>query len=113
MARLDLSRIHGIDWDPDDDEDGNLNHCRRANHLGPNPERIVDELLRERPIQIKFQVQTAEYALVGPDGSWSTLWLVLFDVSPRRGDWLRPVTGWEAEGAERRAWEQRCGRLKP
>ncbi len=112
MAHLDLSRVEGIDWDDEDDEDGNLNHCRQAAHLGPNPERVVDELLSEQPVEIKLQLQSAEHALVGPDRSRSTLWLVLFDISYKRGDWLRPVTGWRAELSERRKWEQRCGELR-
>lgn len=111
MERLDLCRFDGIEWDSDEDADGNLVHCLRPEHLGPNPERVVAELLSEQPLQIKFKVQTAEYAVVGPDRSRTVLWLVLFDVSPRRGDWLRPVTGWRAEVAERRTWEQRCGPL--
>jgi len=113
VRRLDLSRFEGIDWDPEDDPDGNLEHCRQPLRLGPNPERVVHEVLNEQPAQITFTMQTAEYAVVGPDRSRSVLWLVLFDVSPQRGDWLRPVTGWRAEAAERRLWEQRFGRLRP
>jgi hypothetical protein len=113
MARLDLGRFEGIDWDPEEDPEGNLNHCRQPGRLGPNPERVVDEVLSEQPWQINFVVKTAEYAIVGPDRSRSVLWLVLFDVSDQRGDWLRPVTGWHAEAAERRPWEQRFGELRP
>ena len=93
MTRLDLSRFEGIDWDPEDDPDGNLNHCRQADHLGPNPERVVDEVLTEQPYQVNFVVRTAEYAIVGPDRSRATLWLLVLDVSHKRGDRLRPVTG--------------------
>ena len=106
MARLDLSRFEEIDWDSEDDSDGNWVHCSRADHLGPNPERVVAEVLAEQPGQIKLPLQTAEYSIVGPDSSWASWWVVLFDVSYKRGDWLRPVTGWPAEVAERRAWEQ-------
>jgi hypothetical protein len=113
VAHLDLSKFDAVDWDPEDDVDGNLRHCLASDHLGPDPERVVDEVLTEQPVQVNFRVQTAEYAIVGPDRSRSTLWLVLFDVSHKRGDWLRPITGWRAEPAERRLWEQRCGRLRP
>jgi hypothetical protein len=113
MARLNLVRFEGIDRDPEEDPEGNLNHCRQPDHLGANPERVVDEVLAEQPWQNNFVVRTAEYAVVGPDRSRSVLWLVLFDVSERRGDWLRPVTGWRAEPAERRPWEQRFGELRP
>jgi hypothetical protein len=114
MGRLDLSQYHGIDWDPDDDPDGNLSHCSQPRHLGPNPERVVDEVLSEQSYQINYVVKTAEYAIVGPDRSRASLWLLLLDISHKRGDWLRPVTGWPAETAERRAWEQqRFGELRP
>ena len=102
-----------IDWDDDDDPDGNLAHCRQPGRLGPNPERVVEEVLSEEPVKIKLKVKTADFAVAGPDRSRSTLWVVLFDTSWKRGDWLRPVTGWPAEPAERRQWEQQRGRLKP
>ena len=39
--------------------------------------------------------------------------VILFDISHKRGDFLRPVTGWRAEPAERHEWEQgrRGGRV--
>jgi len=110
---VDLSRFDGVDWDEEDDPDGNLVHCQQMDHLGRSPERVVDELLSEDPVEIKFRVATAEFAVVGPDRSRNTLWLVLFDTSWKRGDWLRPITGWRAEEGERRQWEQRKGRLRP
>ena len=110
---MDLSQFHGIDWDAEDDPDGNLAHCRRPKHLGPYAERIVDEVLSEEPVEVKFRVTTAEFAIVGPDRSRNVLWLVLFDVSWRRGDFLRPVTGWRAEDAEGRQWENQRGKLGP
>lgn len=108
---MDLGRFEAIEWDPEDDSEGNLAHCQRPDHLGSHAERIVHEVLTEDPVEIKFRVQTAEFAVVGPDRSRNRLWVVLFDTSRRRGDWLRPVTGWAAEAAEQRAWEQRRGTL--
>lgn len=110
---LDLSRYHGIEWDPEEDLDGNLVHCMQADHLGPNPERVVAEVLSEEPVEVTMRVQSAEFALVGPDRSRSVLWVVLFSTSRKRGDFLRPVTGWRAEAAERHEWHQarRGGRL--
>lgn len=110
---LDLGRFAGIDWDGDDDLNGNLAHCLQPNHLGPYPERVVFEVLSESPVQVRLRVQTAEFAIVGPDRSGATLWVILFDVSHKRGDFLRPVTGWRAEPAERHEWEQgrRGGRV--
>lgn len=101
---LDLRRFDAIDWDPDDDANGNLVHCMRAEHLGPTPERIVAEVLSEEPVEVKMKVHTAEFAVVGPDRSRSVLWVVLLDTSHKRGDWLRPVTGWRAGDAERQSW---------
>ena len=103
---LDLSRYEAIDWDSDDDPNGNLAHCRRPDHLGPYPERVVAEVLSEEPVEVKMKVCTAEFAVVGPDRVRATWWVILLDTSHKRGDWLRPVTGWRAESAERRAWNQ-------
>jgi hypothetical protein len=108
---VDLSRFEAIDWDDEEDPDGNLAHCQRLERLGRHAERIVYEVLSEEPYEVKFKVQTAELAVVGPDRARNGLWLILFDVSYKRGDWLRPITGWPAELAERRAWEQHGGRL--
>ena len=108
---MNLRDFEEIDWDSDEDPNGNLAHCLRSDHLGPEPERIVHEVLSEQPVRIKLKLQTAEFAIVGPDRSRSTLWVILFDTSYKRGDWLRPVTGWRAEPAERAKWEQQHGKL--
>jgi len=108
---MDLSRFDLVDWDDEEDEDGNLAHCRQPDHLGGEAERVVYEVLSEQPVEVKFRVQTADFAIVGPDRRRETLWLVLLDVSYKRGDWLRPITGWEAEPAERAQWHQRHGKL--
>lgn len=108
---MDLSRFEAVDWDDEEDPDGNLVHCLRSERLGRHAEQVVDEVLSEEPYEVKFRVRTAEFAIVGPDRSRNRLWLVLFDTSWKRGDWIRPITGWPAEQAERRAWEQRGGRL--
>lgn len=101
---LDLGRFEGIDWDADDDERGNLAHCQRPDHLGPHPERVVYEVLSEEPAEITMKVQTAAFTIVGPDRTRSQLWVILFDISHKRGDYLRPITGWRAEIAERQEW---------
>jgi hypothetical protein len=48
---LDLSRFEDIDWDPEEQEDGNYQHCLRPGRLGPYPERVVDEVLSEEPVE--------------------------------------------------------------
>ena len=108
-----LGDFEGIDWDDPEDTDGNLAHCQQADHLGPDPERVVAEVLSEEPVEIKLRLHSAEYVVVGPDHRRNQLWIVLFDTSSKRGDWLRPITGWPAEAAEARQWEARCGKLKP
>ena len=106
-GRWSLTRYERIDWDDDDDEHGNLVHCMRPGRLGPNAERIVNEVLANEPVRLPdYPVKTAEVAIVGPDLN-TDMWVILFDTSHKRGDWLRPVTGWPAEVAERRSWEQR------
>lgn len=91
-----------IDWDDEDDEDGNLAHCLRH---GVN-ESVVAEVLRERPVEISMSIQSADFAIVGPDANWSVMWTLLFDTSYKRGDWLRPVTGWRSTQAQIVAWSQ-------
>lgn len=59
--------------------------------------------------RVRFKMQTAEYAVVGV--ALSDIWLILLEDSPKRGDWLRPVTGWPAEVAEIRQWEKLTGQV--
>lgn len=99
---MDLGKFEWIDWDPEDDESGNAAHCRR---LGV-PEQVVYEVLSEEPAEIKLPLETAEGAFVGPSRARNQLWTLLVDTSYKRGDWLRPVTGWKAKPAEIREWEQ-------
>lgn len=98
---FDAYEWEAIDWDDPDEEDGNYAHCRRHGVT----ETVVDGVLRELPVEIKLSPTWSDFAIAGPDNAWSTLWTVLFDRSPRRGDWLRPVTGWLAKTAEVRQWE--------
>lgn len=112
---LDLAYYQAIDWDPEEDPEGNLAHCARTGHLGPNPERVVFEVLSEEPVEFKMKVHTAEFAVVGPDRSRAAFWVILLDTSHKRGDFLRPVTGWPASRTERQAWVEgrRGGKAVP
>ncbi len=106
------TRYEIIDWDDpmidDNPETNNLLHCQRADRLGVQAEMIVYEIFHYGPwAEVQFTMQTAEYAVVGV--GLANIWLVLFKDSPKRGDWLRPVTGWLAERAEIREWEQATG----
>lgn len=96
--------FEAIDWDEEDDEQGNLAHClRHGVH-----ELVVADVLSLQPVEIRMRLRTAEFAVVGPDSSgW--LWTLLFDRSGKRGDWLRPVTGWRSKPAEQAAWKQVTG----
>ena len=105
---LDLSRFDALEWDDEEDEAGNWAHCSRAGHLGADPGRVLSQVLREEPVEFTMEVRTAEFSVVGPDASWSRYWVVLLDTSSRRGDWLRPVTGWAAGPNAMAAW--RAGR---
>jgi hypothetical protein len=91
-----------IDWDDLEDEEGNYAHCLRHGV----DEDIVDEVLRQRPVEIRLSPMNAEYAIAGPNAAWNTLWTLLFDSSFKRGDWLRPVTGWKSKDAEVSQWEK-------
>ena len=96
--------FEAIDWDDEEDEEGNLAHCRRRGI----DERVVAEVLAESPVEITMHLVTAEISLVGPDRG-GRMWTLLFDRSYKRGDWLRPVTGWLAEPEEIREWKRARG----
>jgi hypothetical protein len=108
---LDLSRYELIDWDdPETDSDpktNNLLHCQQADHLGAQAEMIVYEVLWGYWAEVQFRTQTAGYSIVGV--AISSIWLLLLEDSHKRGDWLRPVTGWPAERAEIGEWERATG----
>ena len=103
---MNLHEFESIDWDEEEDEDGNLAHCLRH---GVN-ERVVEEVLSGQPVQIRMKLQTATFVVVGPDRS-GRMWTILFDRSYKRGDWLRPVTGWESTPREAQEWTRTRGAL--
>ena len=108
---LDIYRYDTIDWDdPGIDlnpETNNLLHCQQADHLGSQAEMIVYEVFCGYWAEIQFTTTTAQYTVVGM--ALSSMWLLLLSDSHKRPDWLRPITGWPAERAEIRAWEQSTG----
>jgi hypothetical protein len=110
---LDIYRYEIMDWDdPEldpDPETNNLLHCQQADHLGEQAELIVAEVFLGDWVEVRFKMQTAEYAVVGV--ALSDIWLILLEDSPKRGDSLRPVTGWPAEVAEIRQWEKLTGQV--
>jgi hypothetical protein len=93
-----------IDWDPEEDEEGNLVHCM-AHGVD---EIVVYEVLSEDPVEIRFQPQTADFAIVGPDRG-RRFWTLLLARSYKRGDWLRPVTGWQSTDEEIEEWKRAGG----
>jgi hypothetical protein len=98
-----------IDWDDEGDEGGNLAHCLEHGV----DEQVVDGVLRvlsEQPVEVKMRLRTADFAVVGPDRDGQSMWTLLFDRSYKRGDWLRPITGWKAKSSEIARWEQVTGR---
>jgi hypothetical protein len=104
---FDALEWEAIEWDDPDDEQGNYVHCMRHSVT----DTVVYDLLREWPVEVTIGQTWSDYAITGPDGSWSTMWTVLFDRSKRRGDWLRPVTGWWSKTAEVRQWEAITARI--
>jgi hypothetical protein len=108
---LDIYRYETIDWDdPEVDpsaETNNLLHCQQADHLGSQAELIVYEIFSGYWAEVQFRMKTAQYTVVGM--ALSSMWLLLLRDSHKRSDWLRPISGWPAERAEVRAWEQATG----
>ena len=101
---MNLWDFEAIDWDDEEDDDGNLAHCLRRGI----DERVVNEVLTEGPAEVKMKVVSADFAIVGPDRG-GRMWTILFDWSFKRGDWLRPITGWESEPEEVTAWRRARG----
>lgn len=102
---MNLWDFEAIDWDDEEDEEGNLAHCLRHGV----DERVVDDVLREAPVEVKVNTKTAEIVVVGPDRG-GTYWTLFFDWSFKREDWLRPITGREAKPDEIREWRRARGR---
>jgi hypothetical protein len=100
-----------IDWDDPlidpNPATNNLLHCQQADHLGPQAELIVYEVFCGYWAEVQFKVTTAQYTVVGV--AISSMWLLLLSDSYKNPDMLRPVSGWPAERAEIREWEQVTG----
>lgn len=60
---MNLWDFEAIDWDDEEDENGNLTHCLRHGV----DERVVGDVLSGRPIQVRMKLHSAEFAVVGPD----------------------------------------------
>ncbi len=103
---LDPDDFDVIDWDPEDDPVGNHAHC--AEH-GVD-ELVVYEVLAGDWVDVQIELDTAEFAIVGPNAKGNFMWTLLFDTSWKRGDWLRPVTGWDSKPKEIREWERVTGK---
>jgi hypothetical protein len=95
-----------LEWDPEAWERGNLAHCLRHDI----DELVVEEVLYgDSWVNIVMTVDKAEFAIVGPNAAWNFMWTLLFATSRRRGDVLRPVTGWDSKPREIREWERLTG----
>lgn len=102
---MELWDFEVIDWDDEEDEDGNLAHCLQHGI----DERVVDQVLRSEPVEVNMKLRTAEIAIIGPDYG-GMIWTILFDRSWKRGDWLRPVTGWQSAPEEIEEWKRARGK---
>lgn len=71
-------------------------------------EIVVGDVLADSPVEIQMKLDTAEFVLVGPDRTGS-FWTLLFDTSFKRGDWLRPITGWRSTTSETNEWKRSKG----
>ena len=106
---FDPSRFDDIEWDDQDDDDGNLVHCLRHGV----DEGVVADVLLQSPVEISLASTMADFVIVGPDRHWERMWTLLLIVSPTRGDRLRPVTGWRATRAQIESWERATGSVWP
>jgi hypothetical protein len=109
---LNLEEFDAIEWDPVEAENGNLAKCMKRGI----DEFVVWEVLEGDWIDVEMPVDTAEFAIVGPNEERNSMWTLLFATSSVRGDWLRPVTGWPSGNDEIAEWEnqtkQKWGRSR-
>ncbi len=105
--RLNLDDFEeSLEWDPEDWEKGNLTHCLEHGI----DEYVFEEVLYGVWVNVEMEVVTAEFAIVGPNLAWNYMWTLLFAPSRRRGEVLRPVTGWDSRPSDIREWERLTGR---
>lgn len=96
-----------LDWDPEEWERGNLAHCIDEHGID---EQVVDEVLYGNSwVNVEMMVESAEFVVVGPNWAWNFMWTLLFAPSRKRGDVLRPITGWDSKPREIREWERLTG----
>jgi hypothetical protein len=93
---------HNIDWDSLEDEGSNLAKCMKRGI----DEFVVGEVLEGEWVSLIRPVDTAEFVIVGPNEERNQMWTLLFATSSRRGDWLRPVTGWPSDAEDIAEWER-------
>ncbi len=102
---LDPDDFDLLDWDPLEAEGSNLAKCmKRGVDQG-----VVWEVLEGDWVDVEMPVDTAEFAIVGPNEERNRMWTLLFATSPMRGDWLRPVSGWPSGNDEIAEWENQTG----
>jgi hypothetical protein len=102
---LRLEEFDAIEWDPREAENGNLAKCMKRGI----DEGAVWEVLEGDWIDVEMPVETAEFAIVGPNEERNRMWTLLFATSSLRGDWLRPVTGWPSDNDEIAEWRNQTG----
>jgi hypothetical protein len=104
---LDLDDFEDfLDWDPEEWERGNLAHCLEHGI----DEQVVEEVLYGNSwVNVEMTLESAEFAIVGPNRARNFMWTLLFAPSRRRGDLLRPITGWDSKPREIREWERLTG----
>lgn len=103
--RLKLDNFDALDWDDEDVAGSNLTHILKHDI----DDMVVEDVLDDDWISVEMTVNTAEFAIVGPDRRWNRMLTLLFDTSWKQGNWLRPVTGWESEPPELLEWERVTG----
>jgi hypothetical protein len=103
---LNLYDFVAIDWDSEDEPGSNLAHRLRHSVNG----RVVAEVLNGEWVDVEMLVYTAEFAIVGPNAQRSLMWTLLFDVSWKGNNLLRPVPGWRSKPRDIRAWEKGTGK---
>ena len=72
---LNLDKFDALDWDEEDAEGSNLAHILEHDI----DDVAVENVLDDNWISVEMVVNTAEFAIVGPDRRWDRMLTLLFD----------------------------------
>ena len=103
-----MLHITGLDWDDDQDAEGNVRHIAR--HKGSVGE--VTEVMTSAPVFVRVETEgdNPYFVAIGHTASGRLLevWGIYYESPPKAG-WWRTVTAMKARPAQRALWNKERG----